>query len=85
MIGSGAPKEGAKDNAGRKVWLALLEAPQIWAVREAKPVDAGKIVPLEWKMPFTALYRVDFTRPNELIDSWEMLLQSKEGGAERDH
>jgi hypothetical protein len=28
-------------------------------------------------MPFTAQWRVDFTRPNGMSDSWEMLLQDK--------
>ena len=33
---------------GKKIWLALLEAPQIWHVRELKPADTGKVVPLDW-------------------------------------
>jgi hypothetical protein len=70
----------AKDGVAGKVWLAMLEAPHIWHARDLKPEDTGKTVALDWKMPFSAQYRVDFTRPNELIDSWEMLLQPKEGG-----
>ena len=69
----------AKEGTGRKVWLAMLEAPHIWHTHELKPTDTGKTVALDWKMPFAAQYRVDFTRPNDLIDSWEMLL-AKEGG-----
>jgi hypothetical protein len=60
---------------GKKIWLALLEAPQIWHVRELEPADTGKLVPLDWKMPFPAQWRVDFTRSDDLTDSWEMLLQ----------
>lgn len=65
---------------GKKVWVSLLEAPGIWHAHDLQPGDTGKIVPLDWKMPFPAAYRVDFTRPNDLGDSWEMLLQDKNGG-----
>jgi hypothetical protein len=65
---------------GKKVWVALMEAPRIWAVRDLKAADTDKIVPLDWRMPFPAAWRVDFTRPNGLTDSWEMLLQEKQAG-----
>jgi hypothetical protein len=65
---------------GKKVWVALLEASRIWHVRDLKPADAGQVIPLDWKMPFPAQWRVDFTRPNDLTDSWEMLLQDQKGG-----
>ncbi len=64
----------------KKIWVALLDAPKIWHTREIKPADTGKVVPLDWKMPFPAQWRVDFTRSNDLTDSWEMLLQEKEDG-----
>src|SRR5262249_3892377 len=65
---------------GKKIWVALLEAPKIWHGRELKPTDAGKIIPLDWKMPFLAQWRVDFTRSNDLTDSWQMLLPETNGG-----
>ena len=65
---------------GKKIWVALLEAPKIWHTRELKPADTGKVIPLDWKMPFPAQWRVDFTRSNDLTDSWEMLLQEKKNG-----
>jgi hypothetical protein len=66
---------------GKKIWVALLAGRQVWHSREIKADDAGKIVPLEWKMPFLAQWRVDFTRTNDLTDSWEMLLRKeKEDG-----
>ena len=65
---------------GKKIWVALLEAPHIWHMRDLKPADTGKVVPLDWKMPFPAQWRVDFTQSNGLTDSWEMLLQAKKGG-----
>jgi len=65
---------------GKKIWVALLEAPQIWHTHELLPADTGKVVPLDWKMPFPAQWRVDFTRSNDLTDSWEMLLQDQKNG-----
>jgi hypothetical protein len=65
---------------GKKVWVSILEAPHIWHMRDLKSADTGQVLPLDWKMPFPAAWRVDFTRPNDLTDSWEMLLQEKKDG-----
>jgi len=65
---------------GKKIWVALMEAPQIWHTHELSPADAGKVIPLDWKMPFPAQWRVDFTRSNDLTDSWELLLQEQKDG-----
>jgi hypothetical protein len=65
---------------GKKVWVALMNAPRIWHTHPIKTADAGKVLTLNWTMPFPAQWRVDFTRPDELTDSWEMLLQEKDGG-----
>jgi hypothetical protein len=65
---------------GRKIWVAVLEAPQIWHVREIEAADAGKTLPLDWKMPFPAAWRCDLTRANDLADSWEMLVQKDKDG-----
>jgi hypothetical protein len=65
---------------GKKVWVAVLEGPQIWHTADVKAADTGSVVPLDWKMPFAAQWRVDFSRPDDLTDSWEMLLQEKKGG-----
>ena len=62
------------------MWVAFLEGAGIWHAADVRAQDAGKIVPLEWKMPFVAAWRADFTRTTELTDSWEMLLQEKEDG-----
>jgi hypothetical protein len=64
----------------RKIWVSVLEAPQIWYVKDVQTADAGKILPLEWKMPFPAAWRCDLTRSNDLADSWEMLLQKAKDG-----
>jgi hypothetical protein len=68
---------------GKKVWVAVLEGPQAWHTRTIAAGDAGKVLPLDWKMPYPAQYRVDFTRPNGLTDSWEMLLPAENGGGYR--
>jgi len=65
---------------GRKIWVALMESPKIWHTHELSPADTGKVIPLDWKMPFPAQWRVDFTRSNSLTDSWEMLLQEHKNG-----
>jgi hypothetical protein len=64
---------------GRKVWVALLEAPHIWHALQVEDTDARKIQRLNWKMPFPAAWRCDITRTNGLVDSWEMLLQAEKG------
>lgn len=64
---------------GGKIWVAALDAPGIWHAREIAEEDAKMVLPLDWKMPFIAQWRVDFTRKDELTDSWDMLLQEKEG------
>jgi len=61
------------------VWVALLADKGIWHERTVGPKDAGKSLPLDWKMPFAALWRVDWRAADGLTDSWEMLLQHPEG------
>ncbi|MFV1964308.1 MAG: hypothetical protein ACC628_02710 [Pirellulaceae bacterium] len=62
----------------RKIWLAFTTSPQIWHSIDFDASAAGSVKPLDWKMPFPAQWRMDFTRPNDLIDSWEMLLPAKD-------
>jgi hypothetical protein len=64
---------------GKKIWVAVLEGPQVWHSREVAATDAGKILPLDWKMPYPAHWRVDYMRPNGLSDSWDMLLPREKG------
>lgn len=76
-FGKTKDKEGVEK--ANKIWLAVMEGPKVWNLSSVKKSDAGKTVALDWKMPMAATWRVDFTRPNELTDSWTMLLQEKEG------
>ena len=62
---------------GRKIWTALLESPQLWHTVDITAEDGDKILPVGWKLPFPARWRVDFTRTDDLTDTWEMLLQEK--------
>ncbi|MBI3856572.1 MAG: hypothetical protein HY293_12865 [Planctomycetes bacterium] len=63
-----------------KVWVSLLEGEGIWFTKTLARSERGRVVPLGWKMPFSAYWRVDFTNSFDLFDSWDMLLQTKEGG-----
>lgn len=71
---TGSEIEFGKD---RKIWVGVLEAPGIWHSVDVRAEDGKKVVPLDWRMPFVAQWRVDFTRKDGLTDSWDMLLQEK--------
>jgi hypothetical protein len=61
------------------VWAGLLSAPGIWHVRNVTVADKGKEIPLSWRWPYPALWRVDWRRRNDLTDSWEMLTEQTNG------
>jgi hypothetical protein len=85
LAGEGASRivSGSEISFGRdgKIWVALLTAPQIWHALDVKAEDADRVMPLEWQTPFAAQWRTDFTRTNDLTDSWEMLLPAKDSAA----
>ena len=62
-----------------RVWVAILADKGIWHERRVGSADAGKVLKLDWRTPYPALWRVDWTAADELTDSWEMLLQHPEG------
>ena len=62
-----------------KICIAVLSGPGIWHLREIAPKEADKIIPLKWKAPYTAHWRVDWQREDDLTDSWEMLTQKPDG------
>jgi len=66
-----------------KVWVAVLEAPAIWHVRNVAKEEAGKIVDLGWKMPYPAQWRINWRQADKLAGSWEMLLERPGGGFEK--
>jgi hypothetical protein len=73
--------EASDISYGRKrhVWVAVLAGEGIWHQRTIAEADAGKVLKLDWKMPFPALWRVDWGAVDGLNDSWEMLLQHPQG------
>ncbi len=62
-----------------RVWVAVLAGKGIWHEHAVAPADAGKPIRLDWKMPFPALWRVDWSTADKMTDSWEMLLQHPDG------
>lgn len=84
VAGTGAERRftGSEIDFGKdkKVWVALLEAPQIWHVGQVQAGDSAKETKLDWTMPWPAQWRVDFTRSDDLTDSWDLLLQKEAGG-----
>ena len=81
LSGSGPRRIESSDITYGKphVWIALLADKGIWHERTVGSTDAGKVLPLDWRMPFAALWRVDWSAADGLTDSWEMLLQHPEG------
>jgi len=61
------------------IWIAVLQNKGIWHQQAVTQADAGSVIDLDWKMPFAALWRVDWTTVDKLTDSWEMLLQKPDG------
>lgn len=79
--GAGRAFTGSEIQFGKtgKVWVSLLEGPGIWHTAALERSQRGRVVPLNWRMPYPAYWRVDFTNSFDLFDSWDMLLQAKEG------
>ncbi len=65
--------------SGGKIWVAVLAGPGIWHGHEVAREDAGKVLSLDWHVPFSAQWRVDWRRDDHLGDSWEMLTQKPSG------
>jgi hypothetical protein len=62
------------------VWVAILSGRAIWHWQEIGREQAGQVIPLAWKTPFPAQWRVDWRRDGNLTDSWEMIAQRADGG-----
>ena len=62
-----------------RIWVTVLAGEGVWHQRAITAADAGKVMRLDWQMPFTALWRVDFNKTDKLTESWEMLLQDPAG------
>jgi hypothetical protein len=66
-----------------KVWVAILECEGIWHEHKVAAKDAGKILPIDWKMPFPAQWRLDWRQTDRLTGSWEMVMERKSGEFEK--
>jgi len=62
-----------------KIWVAVLEGPEVWHTRDVAKGDAGRIIRLDWKRPYPAQWRVDWRRDDRLTGSWEMIAQRPDG------
>jgi hypothetical protein len=58
-----------------KIFVAVIEGPGVWHERDIAKTEAKRILPLDWSAPFPAQWRVDWSRPDGLIDSWEMITE----------
>ncbi len=62
-----------------RIWVAVLAGQGIWHKHNVALADADKQIGLDWKMPFPALWRVDWSTADKMTESWEMLLQQPDG------
>ena len=62
-----------------RIWVAVLADRGIWHEHAVALADADKTIDLGWKMPFPALWRVDWSTVDKMTESWEMLLQQPDG------
>jgi len=61
------------------VYIAALEGPGTWHAHDVAKADADRVIPLEWKAPYAAHWRVDWRQDDGLTDSWDMLVQRPDG------
>ena len=61
------------------VFVAVLDEPGIWHTKSVTKDDADKTIPLGWKAPFKAHWRVDWRLDDGLTDTWEMIVQKPDG------
>ncbi|MHC4403373.1 MAG: hypothetical protein ACYTG0_27255, partial [Planctomycetota bacterium] len=87
LSGSGPDRkiEGCEIRFGEEgeIWVALIEGHNVWHVHEVAASDAGKVVPLDWSAPYSAQWRVDWSRADALTDSWELIVEKPNGSYEK--
>jgi hypothetical protein len=64
---------------GGSIQVAVLEGPGVWHWHGVKKTDAGHVIPLDWRAPFPAQWRMDWRQADGLTDSWEMVVQKADG------
>jgi len=63
---------------GRKIWVSLLEGPQVWRVLP-QVGNVMKPAPIDWKIPYRAQWRADFAS-EDVVSSHTLLLQDRKAG-----
>src|SRR6185437_7363005 len=48
-----------------RIWVTVLAGQGIWHQRTIAAEDAGKVMRLDWQMPFAALWRVDWSKTDK--------------------
>ncbi len=61
------------------VYVAVLEGRGAWHWHDVRKEDAGRVIRLQWKAPFAAHWRMNWRQDDGLTDSWDMLLQQRDG------
>jgi len=65
-----------KDGA---IWVAALAAPGVWHTQHVRPEQRDTVIPLAWRPPYPAQWRVDWQLDTGLTDSWEMAIERPNG------
>src|SRR5262249_39413206 len=63
---------------GRRIWVSLLETPQIWRVLP-QVGNVMKPASIDWKLPYRAQWRADFAS-EDVVSSFTLLLQDGKSG-----
>ena len=63
---------------GRKIWVSLLEAPQVWRVLP-QVGNVLKPAAIDWKLPYRAQWRTDFAG-DDAVGSFTLLLEDGKSG-----
>ena len=61
------------------VWVAVLAASKIWHQAKIADLNAVKDVKLDWQIPYLALWRADYRRDHDWIDSWKVIIKKPNG------
>jgi len=62
-----------------KIWVGVITGSAVWHRQDVALGQASKVVRMDWKTPFPAQWRVDWRRKENLTDSWEMIIERRDG------
>lgn len=55
------------------IWVAVLAEKGIWGSADITPENAGKVVDMNWPVPFKAKWKGNLTRSDRTADGWEFM------------